>query len=715
MKTDQLNPINGCTVYSHADHSHASLVHQTWARLQSLVEGDQVRISGQSLDIASVVAVARNGCSPELETTPEVLDRIQKSVDTLEEYLSKGYYAYGVNTGFGGSADSRTKDVLALQRSLLQHTQSGILVDIDKKSHGIANLDVGFHSMPASWVKGTMLVRCNSVVRGHSAVSLRVVELIINLLRNNCVPVIPLRGSVSASGDLLPLAYIGGAVEGSPDIFVCIQEGDTYKIISAKEALAHIGETPITLGPKEGLGLINGTAASASVSCLALYDANNLAIMTQVLTAMAVEALLGNAESFHPFIAEVRPHQGQIEVAKNIRGFLQGSKLATCLSSDDKDRTKSGLYQDRYAVRSASQWIGPQLEDLLLAHEQITTELNSTTDNPLIDIEKKDVYSCANFQAASITSATEKTRLAIQMLGKIMFGQCTELINPFLNNGLPANLAADDPSLSFTMKGVDVNMAAYMSELAFLANPVSSHVQSAEMHNQAVNSLALISSRYTMQAVEVARLMASCFLYVCCQALDLRVLHLEFLSKLKPAVLQVTQEVFGELLTPHVLDTAHSRVVDVIPGAWGSSTHLDATERYEHLVNTTLPVLTNAIASTTSSRNPSLTLAHIEAWKERMLETVSSAYTKHRATFFLIQSTPQYLGKASTVMYTFVRKDLGVPMHQGLVEHPRGCEAAEANTMDGRPKKTIGSWVSIIYESLRSGRMNDRIMACLND
>ncbi|KAI9867104.1 MAG: hypothetical protein M1830_005842, partial [Pleopsidium flavum] len=100
----------------------------------------------------------------------------------------------------------------------------------------------------------------------------------------------------------------------------------------------------------------------------------------------------------------------------------------------------------------------------------------------------------------------EKTRLSLQMLGKMLFGQFTELINPSLSNGLPANLTADDPSLSFTMKGLDVNLASYMSELAFLANPVSSHVQSAEMHNQATKSLALISARYTMHVVEITSL-----------------------------------------------------------------------------------------------------------------------------------------------------------------------------------------------------------------
>jgi phenylalanine ammonia-lyase len=152
----------------------------------------------------------------------------------------------------------------------------------------------------------------------------------------------------------------------------------------------------------------------------------------------------------------------------------------------------------------------------MLAHTQVTTELNSTSDNPLVDVSHSDIHSGGNFQAASITAAMEKARLSLQMIGKMLFSQCTELINPALNNGLPANLAADDPSLSFGMKGIDVNVAAYMSELAYLANPISNHVQSAEQHNQAINSLAFISARYTMDAVDLVSLISASFIYVGC-------------------------------------------------------------------------------------------------------------------------------------------------------------------------------------------------------
>lgn len=382
-----------------------------------------------------------------------------------------------MNTGFGGSADSRTTDLHALQRSLLQHTQSGILIDLDRSTAPMINDELAYHSQPAAWVRATMLVRWNSTVRGHSAVRSELVEAILQLLCKGLTPIIPLRGTISASGDLMPLSYIAGALEGCPDVWVRVNDEAGIKVTPAPEALRMARLKPIVLDLKEGLGMTNGIAASAAVGALSIHDANQLTIFAQVLVAMSCEALVGNSESFHPFIAQVRPHVGQVEAAGNIAHFLKGSRLAAGVTIP-KDPSRGGLFQDRYGLCTSSQWIGPQLEDLLLSVSQVVTELHSTADNPLVDVDAADVYSGGNFSAAAVTSATEKTRSALQMIGKLLFSLCTEMINPSLNRGLPTNLAADDQSLSFTMKGVDVNMAAYMSELATLL------VQSARMSSR---------------------------------------------------------------------------------------------------------------------------------------------------------------------------------------------------------------------------------------
>ena len=554
------------------------------------------------------------------------------------------------------------------------------------------------HAMPQPWVKGTMLVRCNSIARGHSAVSFHVIETIISLLQNNLTPVIPLRGTISASGDLSPLSYVAGTVTGNPDIYVRTPSGT----VSAQQALQEIKIAPITLGPKEGLGLMNGTATSAAAGSLALYETHHLAVLSQLLSAMALEALLGTAENYDSFIAEVRPHRGQMESARNIRHFLRGSRLARGLDRHEDTRQSPGLlYQDRYALRTAAQWIGPQVEDLLLAHEQVTTELNSTTDNPLVDITNQKTHHGGNFQAVSITSAMEKTRLSLQMIGKMLFAQCSELINPMLSNGLPPNLAADEPSLSFTMKGVDIGMASYMSELAFLANPVSSHVQSAEMHNQAINSLAFISARYTFQAVELVSLMSASYLYTVCQALDLRVLQMTFFQALEPALYAVNKKIFGRLLSNSELDELHMSLWAHTQETWLLTANKDSEDRYAHLVDSALAVITRSFISSPKVTT-SIPVEALATWKESALDCLAETYSATRARFFETQNTADCLGHATRNMYNYVRKTLGVPLHQGLRDHP---------TPNDKVKKlTIGSWTAVIYEALRDGRLHAPLM-----
>jgi phenylalanine ammonia-lyase len=558
-----------------------------------------------------------------------------------------------------------------------------------------------------------MLVRANSIARGHSAASRAVIEAILKLIRLDFTPVIPFRGTVSASGDLMPLAYIGGTIQGSPDIWVRISTKNGFQVVPATEALSIAGITPLKLGPKEGLSMTNGTSASAAVASLALYEANQLAVLSQVLTAMAVEGLLGNSESFNSFIAQVRPHPGQLESASNIRSFLKGSKLAKGVTLG-KNRNVVGLAQDRYALRSATQWVGPQLEDLMLAERQLAVELNSTCDNPLVDVENNDVYSGANFQAASVTSAMEKARCALQMLAKMLFSQSSELINPLYSNGLPANLAADDPSLSSTMKGVDVNMASYMSELAYLAHPVSSHVQSAEMHNQPINSLALISARYTMQAVELTSMICASHLYVVCQALDLRAMHLGFLQHLKPSVEFLITKTFSEFLSGEGLHTLQKNLWNHIPEAWSLTGTLDAHERFQRIADTCISIVVDRLVKTEedSAATTMCSIITINSWKTNLLQILEEVYMLRRTDFFYEQDTASYLGHASKRMYAYVRHELGVPFHQGFVEHPLPSDGEDGG-INGRAKKTIGSWISIVYEALRSGDMHQQIMGCL--
>ena len=181
-------------------------------------------------------------------------------------------YLSGITTGFGGSADLRTHNVRALQQALIQHQHSGIL-PVDKSAGSIRNLSGGPDSnfMPEKWVRGTMLVRCKSLLAAHSGARFEIVDLLMSLLNNDMIPLVPLRGSISASGDLQPLSYIAGVLEGNPDCYVWTNDGNKVRIlVPADVALRNIVCKPITFGPKEALAVLNGTAVSTAVAALAM-------------------------------------------------------------------------------------------------------------------------------------------------------------------------------------------------------------------------------------------------------------------------------------------------------------------------------------------------------------------------------------------------------------------------------------------------------------
>lgn len=414
-----------------------------------------------------------------------------------------------------------------------------------------------------------------------------------------------------------------------------------------------------------------------------------------------LKALHGTTESFNAFIGEIRPHPGQIECAQNISSFLHGSQLARD-ARQPKDYRREDLIQDRYSLRTASQWIGPYLEDLLLADQQVTIELNSSCDNPLIDIQTGDILCGGNFQATSVTSAMEKTRLALQSFGRILFAQLTEIVDPNLSRGLPANLAADNPSLSFTMKGVEISMASYMAELSYFANPMSSHVQATEMHNQSINSMALASARMTMEAIEILSMMCACSLYACCQGLDLRVLHSTFIQMAATAVEQLTERHFSSDLDRAQMNSLNRSLRDHFSSAWELSAKLDIKQRCEKLIDSALPILLSSVAKSASD---------LLAFKAEAIEDLFRIWTNLFTTFLEKQNTADLLGEGSKVIYQTIRYDLGVPFHSGLAEHP----TTRSNTLRGRPKKTIGGWISIIHDAIKTGRLYAPLMASIKE
>ena len=636
-----------------------------------------------------------------------------------------------MNTGFGGSADTRTDEVDKLQRTLISFLNCGVLTPptstssytniniptkgvpklnhIDILSNSVLPSENSFVStaMPEPWVRASLLIRSNSLAAGNSGVRFELVKNLVEFIRNDICPVIPIRGSISASGDLIPLSYIGGALEGSPGIQVSVKDKTTgsRELLTADAALSRTHLAPLRLGPKEGLAIVNGTAVSAGVGTLALHETHCLTILSQVLTAMSVESLKGSTESFDPFLAKIRPHVGQIEASRNIRNFLKGSQL---VSTNDHDPPDDGsLRQDRYSTRTTPQWLGPQLESLMLAHKQLTVEVNSTTDNPIIDADGGRVLHGGNFQAMAVTSAMEKARSVLQAIGRMLFAQCTELIDPALNNGLPPNLTADEPSQSFLLKGVDICVAALQAELGVLANPVGPHVQNAEMGNQSLNSLALLSARYTHTALDILSQLSSAYLLTLCQALDLRAFHIQFLRALKPNFQALTSNILGPVLDD--LDRLHADLWLHLEKELSHTTNMDSSERFPRVIAS---LQTTILAHTlSSSRNDACLLSALRQWNRQCSVLALDSFCTSRDDYASKPNPYEFLGPASTRMYRFVRDHLGVSF-QTIRSKASNPEAASTPTYH---TATIGSLVTTIYTAIRNGSLYVPMMECLRE
>ncbi|KAI0653974.1 phenylalanine ammonia-lyase [Cubamyces menziesii] len=676
--------------------------------LEEHKRGKPVLVDGEALTIPGITAVSRYLATSILDGSMHLRDRVLRSHQVVTEKVENGKSVYGVSTGFGGSADTRTDDPLTLGQALLQHQQSGVLPSTTESAPVVLPLldPLSSTSMPESWVRGAILIRMNSLIRGHSGVRWELIERMNALLRENIVPLVPLRGSISASGDLSPLSYIAGVLIGNPSIrvFDGPPTSKGRRIVSSREALAAHDIEPIPLASKEHLGILNGTAFSASVGALAINDAVHLSLLAQVCTAMCTEAMLGARGSFAPFIHSVaRPHPGQVEVAATIDNLLEGSQLAVTSEEEKHISADIGeLRQDRYPLRTAAQFLGPQVEDILSALETVTLECNSTTDNPLIDAETGEVHHGGNFQAMAVTNAMEKTRLALHHIGKLLFAQCTELINPAMNRGLPPNLAATDPSLNYYAKGIDIHAAAYVGELGFLANPVSTHVQSAEMHNQAVNSLALISARATINALEVLSLLTASYLCALCQALDLRAMQHEFQLEADTILREELTHFFGPHLSSANLSTLVPAISRHVRRAFESTSTMDAALR----MRTVAAATTTPLVDFCTQHASLAALGQITEFREALAQCMVVALTRLREQYLNGDKGPApasaYLGRTRAV-YEYVRVTLGIRMHgaENLHKFEQG---------PGVEAQTVGQDISLIHEAIRDGQMQDVVV-----
>ncbi|KAF5360014.1 hypothetical protein D9758_007598 [Tetrapyrgos nigripes] len=630
-------------------------IQKEWNEISSLRSGAKTTsIDGFTLSMPALIAVARYCIPTAISEDAGVKERVEASADfvvRMSEPGAKGSM-YGVNTGVGAS------DRTALQRVILKNLTSGILpIETAGNDNYLSSHHDSSLLLPESWSRGAMLLRLNTLLRGHSGCRWIVIERLHALLANNIIPSPPLRQSISASGDLAPLGYIASALTDEVVVPVWSGKGTDRKRTTSIEARKAHGIESIIYGPKEALAIVNGTGPSCAVGALALHDANILALTAQLTTAMAIEALNGSPETYDPFIHDIaRPHPGQIEVAVNGRHLLKGSTFARM--HDESDPAQK-LRQDRYGLRTAPQWIGPHLEELTSARATIEIEMNSTTDNPIIDLENERNLGGGNFQGTSIALVMEKVRIGLQHLGKLVHAQFVELTSPHMNRGLPPDLAAWEPSLDFGVKTMDVATAAYLSELSFLGNTVTNHVQNAEQHNQAVNSLALISARYTFHAIQVLYMLYSNLIWALCQALDLRAMISIFFkrleSEIKASFVNIgLSESAHAALTKHIYDQARVR--------FGETSQMDSSTRFTELLRPLVTDVLDFLAK--EGEGVSSTKFDALEWRTTLASQLGKIYREVRSQYYENGSAEGMMGN-TVHLYRYVRKDLGVPIRKG--------------------------------------------------
>ncbi len=400
-----------------------------------------IKIHPGELDLTQLKEIWGSTCKVELRA--ESRQGIMASAATVQKLLDENQTVYGINTGFGILASTRIedKDLELLQRSLvLSHAVgTGSAMDIDT-------------------VRLLMFLKVNSLSQGYSGIRAHIIDALCDLINHGITPVIPLKGSVGASGDLAPLAHMSATLLGVGEVFF---KGEK---ITAEKALKTCGLEAVILGPKEGLALLNGTQASTALALKGLFEAEQNYAAASYCGALSVDAAAGSDTPFDDRIHQIRGHKGQIDAAVLYRQLLNGSEIR----HSHLDCTR---VQDPYSLRCQPQVMGAILTQLRYASDILLTESNAVSDNPLVFCQDGDILSGGNFHAEPVAFAADAIAVAVSEIGAIAERRTALLVDKHLS-GLPAFLVKNGGVNSGFMIA-QVTAAALASENKSLAHPAS--------------------------------------------------------------------------------------------------------------------------------------------------------------------------------------------------------------------------------------------------
>ncbi len=479
----------------------------------------KIKLGSASMTVEDLAANARRGAPVVLSDGS--LRRIRASRQLVERWVKQGRAIYGITTGFGALSDVSisAKDTRKLQENILMSHSSGVGSPLDPEI-----------------VRATMALRIKDLARGHSGIRLKTVRQLTALLNRGVCPIVPQQGSVGASGDLAPLAHLA---------LVLIGRGEALyrnERMPGAAALQQCGLKPIRLQAGEGLALVNGTQIMTAIGALALFDALHLAKLIDVASAMSLEVLLGSRTEFDARIHQVRPHPGQRAAADNMDRIVQNSEIIT----SHKD---CGRIQDAYTLRCSPQVHGASRDTIAFARQTIETEMNSSTNNPLIFAGSQDFLLGGNFHGQPVALALDYLGIAMAELANISERRIERLVNPKLS-GLPAFLVKDG-GLNSGFMIAQYTAAALVSENKVLSHPASVDSIPTSANKEDHVSMGTIAARKCREIVANVENVIAIELLCAAQALDL-------FTNRKPgkgtmAAYRVIRSAIGHLETDRIL------------------------------------------------------------------------------------------------------------------------------------------------------------------